>query len=362
MVLLSSTTSGTADLGARENQREVQESVLLTVLYADLFDYPLTRDELYRRLVDCEVSRDQFRRAVDSLTGRYLHRSGDFIAWRGRAYLVEQRLRREHLARDVWPIAERYGRWLRWIPFVRMVAVSGSLALDNNASDSDIDLFCVTDSRRLWIARLWLVFLSRLTRLFSNVFPRYLCPNYLLTSGALRLEDRNLFTAYEAVQAVPLWGKDVYHRFIQANPWMERYLPHSCQEIRETAEDEPRKPRLVRGCERLLGGRFGDIVDRGIFRIFLFGYRKRAERRGWTWSQLEDAYRRDRYTVPEGGYIRVVRRHFSERVRERLGERVTAGRLSKLFPGDGDQEESSNYDWTELFEREYGRVDTSDES
>jgi hypothetical protein len=243
-----------------------------------------------------------------------------------------------------------------------MVAVSGSLAIDNATSDSDIDLFCITDRRRLWITRLWLVFLSKLTRVFSNTFPRYLCPNYLLTLEALHLEDRNLFTAYEAVQAVPLWGQDVYNRFIEANAWMGEYLPHRHADLQRESTEEYQKPVPVRACEWFLEGKIGDTIDRMVFRLFRVGYRKRAQRRNWTWSQLRDAYRRDRYTVPEGGYIRVVRGYFQKRVNEYLGEEVSVDRLTWLFPGTEDEDERYCYNWEELFEEEYGQVTSSCET
>ena len=336
------------------SRSQLEQSVLLTVLYADLFDYPLTIHELYDRLIDTAPSRAEFCQAVDNLTGIALERSPGFVTWTGRRELIGRRRRREERSEGHWRDARRYAAWLRLIPFVRMVAVSGSLALDNNSSDGDIDLFCIVERRRLWLVRIVLVVLSRLTRLLPNLFPRYLCPNYLLTLDALELEEQNLFTAYESIQAVPIWGQRVYQRFLRTNAWIKEYLPHAWHGLPDGTAPKRQKPLLIRSCEWLLGGAAGDVLDRIVFRLFRRGYRSRAEQRGWSWDQLKEAYRRDRYTIPEGGYIHVVRQRFRRRARETADLQVDESYLSWLFPGASERPAAPCYDWTQLFDDEYG--------
>lgn len=42
---------------------------------------------------------------------------------------------------------------IRWIPGLRMVAISNSLAMYATHRESDIDLFIITAPHRLWIVR-----------------------------------------------------------------------------------------------------------------------------------------------------------------------------------------------------------------
>lgn len=330
----------------------LQRAILLTVLYADLFDFAMTEDELYRRLIGAASGRRRFAQALASLAGTYLTASGGYVVWTGREALVALRRRRRQLAPARWAAARRYARWLRRVPFVRMVAVSGSLAVDNAAEQSDVDLFCVTAEGRLWVARLFLVALSRTTRMLPRAFPLYLCPNYVLAADALGLDDRNLFTAHEVVQAVPLWGAPVHDAFLRANAWTRALLPQAPRPARPAPLDAVPAPGLTRLCERLLGGRAGDRLDAWLHRLFVAAYRRRAERMGRPWAALAGAYQRSRYTVPEGGYARVVPRLFAARVAHRLGNLVPAAELDRLFPGAPPG--AGCYGWDERFRQEYG--------
>ena len=334
---------------------DMERAILLTVLYADLFDYPLTEDELYQRLVGVASDRAAFQRALAGLMGPYLMAAGGYLMWIGRKALVAVRERRRQAASGLWASAQRYARWLARVPFVRMVAVSGSLAVHNAEDDSDIDLFCLTAPNRLWVARTFIVPLSKLTRKLPRRFPLVLCPNYILTLDTLDVEDRNLFTAHEVAQTVPLFGNDDYDRFLQANRWVHDFLPHTRLEDRAPALHEPARPWFTRSLERLLQGRLGDALNRLMHRLFVTFYRKRAERSGWPWHRLAPAYQRNRYTVPEGGYTQAIHRLFAQRLHQRLNGQIPPGALDRLFDVSDDDAAPTVYDWEGLFAEDYGR-------
>lgn len=332
----------------------LERAILLTVLYADLFDYALTRKELLERLIGTTASPARVEAATSRLGARYLRISDEFVVWKGREGLIELRHLRRRAAPDLWAGARRYGRWLARVPFVRMVAVSGSLALENARPDSDVDLFCITEANRLWLARLFIVPLSRITKRFPGLFPLYLCPNYILSTSALEVPDRNLFTAHEVTQAIPVWGGSTFRSFLAANPWVVDYLPHRSRR-RPFAERVMTRWRSfpARTVERLLGGTLGDALNGIAYSFFVTCYRWRAERAGRNWAALASAYERERYTVPEGGYARVIRRLYVRRVRERLGAAVPTSYLRALFPDSGGGAREAS-EWEELFLRDYG--------
>lgn len=383
----SAPTEGAGPTG--RSGRDLERAIAVTVLYADLFDYPLTEDELFRRLIEVVPKRAAFEHAVERMVGTQLRRRGAYLTWRNRGHLEQIRERRAAVSARHWTVAERYGRWLRWVPFIRMVAVSGALAQGNAQESGDVDLFCVTDPSRLWLARLWLVPLARWTRAFGGTALLDLCPNYLLTTETLEVDTKNLFTAYETVQAVPLWGEDVYRAFRDANPWTDQFLPRAGRARRAGPTDDPNagsnedpteatypaKPWPTRTVERLLGGRLGDLLDRGLHRLSLYFFRCRAERSGWDWAQIRTAYRRNRYTVPMGGYTQVVERLLGRAASETFPTEVVDALLDRLFPeragrkspGDEpagadpaeDRFDRERYAWEKIFTRDYTRDLTS---
>lgn len=382
--------------GSPPSEQHLRRAIAVTVLYADLFDYALTEEELFRRLIDASPARSRYRRTLDAMVGEHLRRRGGFITWKDRTHLERIRKRRGAISARHWNVAERYGRWLRWIPFIRMVAVSGALAQENAQEQGDVDLFCITDPDRLWLARLWLVPLARWTRAFERACPLDLCPNYILTTETLEVDAKNLFTAYETVQAVPLWGEGVYRAFRAANPWTARFLPQTGRVKRSTepagpdasrrtsgerpgeseerptgsgASPGPEKPWPTRAVEWLLGGRLGDHLDRALHRLSLHFFRRRAVRSGWDWSKIRAAYRRNRYTVPMGGYARVVERLLGRAASKAFPDEIVAALLDRLFPdradGTGSRTRSTaerpleatpereRYAWERIFARDY---------
>ena len=196
-----------------------------TVAYADIFEYPLTLPEIHRYLIGLAVSRETVGAAIANEllpAGRLVERDG-YYALLGREAIVATRQERQERAAAVWPRALRYGRLIASLPFVRLVAITGELAMDNVRPESDIDFFVVTEHRRLWLCRaLILAIVHAAGRLGDTI-----CPNYLISERALALDDGDLYSAHEIAQMIPLAGLETYARFRQLNPWVYDFLPNA---------------------------------------------------------------------------------------------------------------------------------------
>lgn len=205
-------------------QANIERAIVNTVSYVDAFDYPLTAAEIHRYLVGLPLSPQKVQQALGHglLIPDRLGASGDFYMLPGREDVAELRRQRQAVADRLWPEAARYGALIARAPFVRMVAVTGSLAV-NNVTHEDIDYLIVTANDRLWVCRAFVILIVR----WAARRGLELCPNYFLTERALRFSQQNLYTAHEVTQMVPLYGRAVYETLRRVNAWTYRYLPNA---------------------------------------------------------------------------------------------------------------------------------------
>ena len=129
---------------------------------------------------------------------------------------------------ELWKKANRAGRWLQIIPFVRFVAVTGSLGRNETKPDSDADLMVVTEPSRLYTARAFALTILQATGQRINVeggrIGGTVDPNYWLTADHLDIQPHNTYVARDYTLSTPLWGSaDIYTRIVQANDWVADY-------------------------------------------------------------------------------------------------------------------------------------------
>lgn len=237
----------------------VEQAVVEAVVYSDIFDYPLTTSEIHRYLVGVALSREALDNLLQTgqLVSRYLSQRDGYFTLPGREAIVETRRQRERQAALLWPRALRYGRIIASLPFVRGVAITGELAMDNVGTDSDIDYFIVTAPGRLWLCRLMIVGVVRYAAPRGDV----VCPNFLLSEDALALHNRDLYTAHEVAQMVPIYGHETYWRIRELNSWVDGILPNAGGPPRSVAVSS-RGRRARRLVETALRSRIGARLER----------------------------------------------------------------------------------------------------
>jgi len=243
----------------RERDGQLLNAARGSVVYADMFDYPLTLEEVHRDLVGVAATTAETAHAVGTLltVGR-LAVDGPFLILPGRDGLAELRRERRERARRLWPAARRFGTIIAGLPFVRMVAVSGSLAAENPDARADLDYLIVTRPGRLWLVRALVVTLVRLARRAGV----RLCPNYLLTTGALALPRHDVYTAHELLQAVPVAGFAVHRLMLERNRWAAHWLPNRYAAATPPYRSDARLWNTVRqGAEVALSGTLGDRIE-----------------------------------------------------------------------------------------------------
>ncbi len=198
-------------------------AIARSVIYASLFDYPLTLDQLHHSLIESDQTRSEILAVYDGsepLHGIVEFRDGFFFP-KGRADLIAERRRREERSRAFLRRHRRVLQLICALPFTRLVAVSGSIAHLNLEAGGDLDLFIVTRGRRVWTVTVAVLVLTKLLRRRRTV-----CANFVLADSHLAIEQQDLFTANQVIHLKPLIGDDLLDAFLAANPFVIRYYPN----------------------------------------------------------------------------------------------------------------------------------------
>jgi hypothetical protein len=233
-----------------------------------LFQYPLSADELRERLFEVRIDEKTFDAALKSL------------GYEPDPKLIATRMEREKVTARAIQEVRPHLRTLAWMPFVRMIAFSGSTAHGNMTTTEDVDLFIVVEDGKLWAMFLWAVLWAK-----AKGLRKRLCMNYLISDAALPLFEHDVFTAQQAASLKPIYGKVVYDRFIAANPFITRCFPNfePLSHREAFAEIEPRKSK--RWVETVL--RFGTIQVLERFSRFVLGRYLRRKIRADSDVQLD---------------------------------------------------------------------------
>jgi hypothetical protein len=205
------------------NLSDAERAIVRSVLYASLFDYPLTLAQLRQTLIESEqtateilaayAGSDALRAAIDSQDG--------FFFPAGRDWLITERRRREARSRRFIASHRLLLALISALPYVRLVALSGSIAHMNLEGSGDLDLFIVTRGRRVWSVTVAIVLLAKLLGRRKT-----LCANFVVADSALRFEPQDLFSASQIIHLKPLIGRDVYRRLLADNPFVARFYPN----------------------------------------------------------------------------------------------------------------------------------------
>jgi hypothetical protein len=231
------------------NDTALEPHVLKTLLYFDIFNYPLKSEEVFRFLPVNSVTEKDVVASLNALVGKkIIFNTEDLYSIQNNAALIPRRRNGNVKAEAFVPVAKQQAVLIGSFPFVRAVMASGSLSKNYMDENSDLDFFIVTAPGRLWIARTLLVIYKRLFLFNSH---KHFCVNYFIDATHLEIEEKNQFTATELATVIPLYNAELYNQLIKANGWIKKFFPN--MKIRETDCLHPLKTSaLKRISERLL--------------------------------------------------------------------------------------------------------------
>ncbi len=212
----------------------LKKAILATIAYYDALEYPLTGFEVWKHL----IQPSEALTVGPTLGETNAALEGSFRAERPRCSGVlsycrvgncsfRPRIRSEkHAVRKI-KRAVQLVRSLAWVPFVRMIGLTGSLSMKRGDEHSDWDLFVVLQKGAIWRGRTALSLILQLMgkRRHGRAIENRACLNHFVTDGSLEIVLQDFFSAHEYRFMYPIVGEETFRRFELANRWMVKIKP-----------------------------------------------------------------------------------------------------------------------------------------
>jgi predicted nucleotidyltransferase len=250
----------------------VKQDILATLAYFDLFDYPLTQTEI-AQFLKISYCAEEFAEDLYSLaTENWIFRFDEFYSLQDNYSLVQRRREGNTRARSMLKTAEKIAGFLSTFPFIKGVAVSGSLSKNFADENSDIDFFIITEKNKLWLARTFMHCFKKIAMLLKK--EDWFCMNYYIDEEMLQIKEKNIYTATEIATLLPLRGIRVFNEFFNQNIWSKKFLPN--HSLRISYVEEARNSFLKKLIEFIFRNPVGDFFDYLLMRLTIYKWNKKS--------------------------------------------------------------------------------------
>lgn len=241
------------------------KSIIKTLAYYDIFEYPLTAEEIYQNLGTNSVSYSDVFAEIEILESKGLvYKNRNFYLLSNNEYFITRRITGNHLAEKKLASAYRMTKLISKFPYVRAILLSGSISKGYMEKDSDVDYFIITNPNRLWVTRLLLMAFKKIFLFNSR---KIFCINYFVDSETLEIEEKNIFTATELVTLIPTYGKELYDELYTKNIWIRQFYPNFPK--RDTKNISSKNSSMIQKIfEKILNNSFGDKLDDFAMNLF----------------------------------------------------------------------------------------------
>lgn len=241
------------------------KNILSTIIYYDILDYPMTAFEVWKYLDtskgvgtegDIPKLGDVVKELEDENLEKQIEQFRGFYFLSGRRELVEKRLEKNKLSERKFKIIKKVVSVLRFLPYVRMVAVTGTVAMKNAGRGSDLDLLIVLKHGRIFFGRTLVTGLVHFMgkRRYGGKISDRICLNCFLTDESLESRLKDSFSSSEYFFAVPIFGQKIFWEFQDRNDWIKNFktnfYPQSMVNLKMLCE-AGRARQVRRGLEKI---------------------------------------------------------------------------------------------------------------
>jgi len=205
------------------NDQDLVLSIKKVIVFFDLFDCPLTPNEIFNHL-DKKYPLVDIINVLDTLKNYFDNDNGLFFL-KGRQDLVALRQHRYNYAVRKLKIAKRYAKIFAIFPFVKVVTLANVIGAFNMRDEGDIDLFIISSKNRIWLSRFFCAGLAKiLNKRPTQEHKRdKLCLSFYISEDSLNLDSLKIsphdpYFDYWLKTMVLLYNKNgIYNNFLIAN-------------------------------------------------------------------------------------------------------------------------------------------------
>jgi predicted nucleotidyltransferase len=250
----------------------VKQDILATLSYFDIFDYPLTQTEI-AQFLKSDYCHEEFTVCLNNLIMEsWVHKFDEFYTLHDNYSLVQRRRKGNIQAKSMLKTAEKIAGFLSGFPFVKGIAISGSLSKNFADENSDIDFFIITERNRLWLARTFMHCFKKIAILLKK--QDWFCMNYYIDEEMLQIREKNIYTATEVATLLPLRGIGIFQEFFKQNAWSKNFLPN--HSLRISYVEEAKNSFLKKTVEYIFRNPAGAFLDRLLMKLSIYRWHKKT--------------------------------------------------------------------------------------
>lgn len=214
------------------------KNIKATITYYDVLDMTLTSFEIWKHLLfqDKEQEKQESGYSLSQIVrllssgelSKTIEEKNGFYFLRGRESLVSSRIQSEKVSIGKLRRMRNLVKILSFLPYIRMIIATGSLAMKHGTKDSDWDMFVVLRSGKIWMGRTILTGFLHIIgkRRHGKKIQDRACLNYFVTEDNLEIGTKDLYSANEYRFLIPLCNESLFRKFELKNRWIKEFRPN----------------------------------------------------------------------------------------------------------------------------------------
>ncbi|MFH1749597.1 MAG: hypothetical protein ABH837_01740 [bacterium] len=264
---------------------KIQKSVLSTLVFFDIFDRPLTFEELHLYLYKAKASEEILQKELRELISKgKVGKLGDWYFLPGRLKFLQEYPARLQLTKKLINKVQKKLWYLKNVPFIKMIAIVNSVAFSTVQKDSDIDIFVITSKNRIYTVRFFLIRYLKLLGVYPKTETKQdlagkVCASYYVDSTHISLNDIRLkniddvYLDYWLISLNPFYGQNYYQELIKSNQDIVKKFPNFNYKLKYKISgwnysDNESKSLFTELIEWFFCGLIGHLIENRIFRYY----------------------------------------------------------------------------------------------